>query len=175
MLKNSDFLGNKFKFKISLSFSTTLNDATELKNNNPIYNLLSDFSEIEDIMKIDKPQKMKFFYFNRNLINKLLYNKDKVIEINSSLMQNKISDYFYLSLLIEYKNNTINLTYTYNFIKKLNDEINSSNNGALKEVIMSKFILELINNYKGINEFYANYNKIKNELNDLEVLNRKTV
>ena len=175
MLKKYDFLGKKFKFKISLSFSTTLNDATELKNNNPIYNLLSDFSEIEDIMKIDKPQKMKFFYFNRNLINKLLYNKDKVIEINSSLMQNKISDYFYLSLLIEYKNNTINFTYTYNFIKKLNDEINSSNNGALKEVIMSKFILELINNYKGINEFYANYNKIKNELNDLEVLNRERI
>ena len=68
MFKNRDSLGKEFKFKILLSYFATLNDSTELIHNNPIYNLLSEYSEIEDIMKIDKPEKMKFCYFNRNKI-----------------------------------------------------------------------------------------------------------
>ena len=175
MFKNRDSLGKEFKFKILLSYFATLNDTTELINNNPIYNLLSDYSEIEDIMKIDKSEKMKFFYFNRNKINEIFYEKDKVIEIYSSLIQNKLSEYFYLTLLIENNKNMINFVYSYNFIKEVNEKNKANNNNALREVIMSKFILELINNYRGTKEFYANYNKIKNEINDLEILNRKRI
>ena len=170
-----DSLGNIFNFKILLSYFATLNDKTELINNDPIYNLLSDYSEIEDIIKIDFPEKMKYFYFNRKKINEILYEKDKVIEINSNLIQNKLSEYFYLTLLIERKKNIINFVYSYNFIKDINEKIIGINNYALRELIMSKFFLELINNYKGTKEFYDNDNQIKNEINDLEILNRKRI
>ena len=175
MFKNRDSLGKEFELKISLSYSATLNDTTELINNNPIYNLLSDYSEIENIMKIDIPEKMKFFYFNRNKINEILYEEDKVFEINSNLMQNKLSEYFYFILLIENNKNIINFAYSYNFIKEVNDKNKISNNDILREVIMSKFILELINNFRGTNEFYDNDNQIKNEINDLETFNKKRI
>ena len=175
MLENRYFLDKKFQLKISLSFSATLNDTTELKNNIPIYNLLSDYSEIEDIFKINKPEKMKYLYFNRNKINELLYEKDKVIEINLNLIQNKLSEYFYLNLLFEYNRNIMNFVYNYNFIKEVNDKIKTTNNDILREVIKSKYILELINNYRGTQEFYNNDNKIKNEINDLETLNRERI
>ena len=174
MLKR-DSLGNLFKFKISLSYFVTLNDKTELIKNDPIYNLLSDYSEIEDIIEIDLPEKMKYFYFNRYKINEILYEKDKVIEINSNLIQNKLSEYFYLTLLIESNKNIINFVYSYNFIKDINEKIKGINNYTLKEMIMSKFFLELINNYKGTKEFYDNDNKIKNEINYLDILNRKRI
>ena len=175
MFKNRDSLGNLFAFKISLSYFATLNRKTELINNDPIYNLLSDYSEIEHIMEIDLPEKMKYFYFNRNKINEILYEKDKVIEINLNLIQNKLSEYFYLTLLFESNKNNINFVYSYNFIKDINEKIKGINDYALREMIMSKFFLELINNYKGTKEFYDNDNQMKNEINDLEILNKKRI
>jgi len=174
MLKRDSF-GNLFAFKISLSYFATLNRKTELINNDPIYNLLSDYSEIEHIMEIDLPEKMKYFYFNRNKINEILYEKDKVIEINLNLIQNKLSEYFYLTLLFESNKNNINFVYSYNFIKDINEKIKGINDYALREMIMSKFFLELINNYKGTKEFYDNDNQMKNEINDLEILNKKRI
>ena len=174
MLKRDSF-GNLFAFKISLSYFATLNGKTELINNDPIYNLLSDYSEIEHIMEIDLPEKMKYFYFNRNKINEILYEKDKVIEINLNLIQNKLSEYFYLTLLFESNKNNINFVYSYNFIKDINEKIKGINDYALREMIMSKFFLELINNYKGTKEFYDNDNQMKNEINDLEILNKKRI
>ena len=170
-----DSSGNLFAFKISLSYFATLNGKTELINNDPIYNLLSDYSEIEHIMEIDLPEKMKYFYFNRNKINEILYEKDKVIEINLNLIQNKLSEYFYLTLLFESNKNNINFVYSYNFIKDINEKIKGINDYALREMIMSKFFLELINNYKGTKEFYDNDNQMKNEINDLEILNKKRI
>jgi len=175
MLENRYFLDTKFKLKISLSFSATLNDTTELKNNIPIYNLLSDYSEIEDIFKINKPEKMKYLYFNRNKIHKLLYEKDKAIEINLNLIQNKLSEYFYLILLIECNKNIMSFVYNYNFIKEVSHKIKPTNNDVLREMIMSKFILELINNYRGTKDFYDNDDKIKNEINDIETNNKKRI
>ena len=176
MLENRYYLEKKFHLKISLSFSATLNDSIELENNSPIYNLLSEYSEIEDIYKINKPDKMKYLYFNRNIIKEILYDKDKVIEINSNLIQNKLSDYFYLALLIEYSKNITNFAYSYSFIKEVNENIKSNNNNdMLREVVISKIILELINHYRGTNEYYDKDNIIKNEINDLETINRKRI
>ena len=42
-------------------------------------------------------------------------------------------------------------------------------------MIISKFILEFINNYRGTKEFYDNDNKIKNEINIKDALNRKRI
>ena len=161
-------LRKKIRFKISLSYSSTLNDSTEISNNYPIYNLLSKYSEIEDIMKEDNLELLKFFYFNRKQINELIYNEEEVIEINSKIIKNKYIDYFYLTLLIEDNINIVNYEYTLEFIKEINKQIKGNDNDYLRELMMSKILLVLIRNYKGINE-YDEYNK--NEIKELQNIN----
>ena len=161
-------LRKKIRFKISLSYSSTLNDSTEISNNYPIYNLLSKYSEIEDIMKEDNLELLKFFYFNRKQINELIYNEEEVIEINSKIIKNKYIDYFYLTLLIEDNINIVNYEYTLDFIKEINKQIKGNDNDYLRELMMSKILLVLIRNYKGINE-YDEYNK--NEIKELQNIN----
>ena len=161
-------LRKKIKFKISLSYSSTLNDSTEISYNYPIYKLLSKYSEIEDIMKENDLELLKYFYFNRKQINDFTYNEEEVIEINSEIIQNKYIDYFYLSLLIEDNINIVNYEYTLDFIKEINDQIKGNNNDCLRELMMSKILWVLIRNYKGTDEYNEN-NKI--EIDELQKLN----
>ena len=159
------------KFKISLSYSSTLNDSTEISDNYPIYNLLYKYFEIEEIMKEDNLELLKFFYFNRKTINDLAYNEEEVIEINSKIIKNKYIDYFYLTLLIEDNTDIVNYEYSLEFIKEINEQIKGNNNGYLRELMMSKILLVLIRNYKGTNEYDEN----KEEIDKLEKHNLKRI
>ena len=158
-------------FKISLSFSATLNDSTEISNNYPIYNLLSKYSEIEDIMKENKMELMKFLYFNRKQINTITYNEEEVIQINSKIIKNIYIDYFYLTLLIEDNIDIVNYKYTLEFIKEINELIKGNNNDYLRELMMSKIILVLIRNYKGTDEYDENNESEIDELKKLNLVN----
>ena len=165
-------LGKKLKFKISLSYSSTLNDSTEISNNYPIYNLLSKYSEIEDIMKEDNLELLNYFYFNRKQINEFAYNEEEVIEINSKIIKNKYIDYFYLNLLIEENTDIVNYEYNLEFIKEIDDQIKGiKNDYYLRELMMSKILLVLIRNYKGTEEY--DYNK--NEIDELEKFNLERI
>ena len=161
-----------WKFKILLSYSSTLNDSTEISNNYPIYNLLSKYSEIEDIMKEDNLELLNYFYFNRKQINEFAYNEEEVIEINSKIIKNKYIDYFYLNLLIEENTDIVNYEYTLEFIKEIDDQIKGiKNDYYLRELMMSKILLVLIRNYKGTDEY--DYNK--NEIDELEKFNLERI
>ena len=131
------------KFKKSLSYSSTLNDSTEISNNYPIYNLLSKYSEIEE-----------------------------VIEINSKIIQNKYSEYFYLALLIEDNPDVLNYKYTLEFIKEINDQIKEVKNSNLKRLMMSKIILVLIKNFRQTDEYDENN---ENEIEELLKFNKERI
>jgi len=179
MVESKFSLEKKLNFKISLSYSGTLNDTTEIINDNPIYNLISSYDEIKKIIKEKKLEKMKFFYLNRKKINELIYEQEEVIEINSGIIQKKYSECFYLSLLIEENYDIINYKYNLKFIKEVNDLFKGTNN----DLMMSKIILILIKNFKGIDEYDEKYEKeidkleqtnlerIKNNINILKDLN----
>jgi len=168
MVESKFSVEKKLNFKISLSYSGTLNDTTELINDNPIYNLISSYDEIKKIIKEKKLEKMKFFYFNRKKINKLIYDQEEVIEINSEIIQKKYSEYFYLSLLIEENYDIVNYKYNLKFIKEVNDLFKGTNN----DLMMSKIILILIKNFKGIDEYDENY---ENEIVELEKPNLERI
>jgi len=172
MFENKFSLGKKWNFKISLSYFATLNDSTEISNNYPNYNLLSKFSEIEDIMKEDNKELLKFFYFNRKKINEFIYKEEEIIEINSEIIKNKYIDYFYLALLIEDNINILNYEYNLDFIKEINDQIKGTNNDYLRELMISKIIFVLIKNYKGTDEYDEND---KSEIEELEKHNLERI
>jgi hypothetical protein len=111
------------------------------------YCILSKYSEIENILNIlDINQITKFCYFNRKGIHSILYNEQEVIVINKP---NGLSYFFYLSLLINEEKVIVNYSYSYDLINDL--DVKNKNNNVLIRLINSKIILELIDNFKGIN------------------------
>ena len=139
---------NNLTFKITLFYYTSSTKLSyKLKPNDDF-----DFQKIIDICKNDT---LKFLYFNKINID----NSDEIIYINFDL--NKLSDYFYLSLLVTYNRDKINFKYSINTINNLynqdinEQEINDSN--LFKKIIKLKIVLDLIINYKG----YEDYDDIK--------------
>ena len=130
---------------------------------------MSNDSEIEDIIKEeDKKEKMKYFYFNRIAINDL---SNEQIDI-TQIIQKKYSEYFYLALLIEDNTVVVNYKYSLEFIKEINGQIKEAKNNNLKEFMMSKILLVLINNYRQTDEYDENY---EDEIKELEKFNTERI
>ena len=123
--------------------------------------ILSKYCEIENILNIlDINQITKFCYFNRKGIHLILYNEQKEIVINKP---NGLSYFFYLSLLINEEKEIVNYSYSYDLINEL--ELKNRNNNVLIRLITSKIILELIDNFKGLdNTENEKYNEKIEEL-----------
>ena len=139
---------NNVTFKITLFYYTSSTKLSyKLKPNDDF-----DFQKIIDICKNDT---LKFLYFNKLNID----NSDEIIYINFDL--NKLSDYFYLSLLVTYNRDKINFKYSINTINNLyNQEINEQDihdSNLFQKIIKLKIVLDLIYNYKG----YEDYDDIK--------------
>ena len=147
-MKNGKKIFSKNKenlpFKLILCYNWIL-IKHDIITNDPIFYLLSNFEEITSLK--GKKEYIKFLYCNRNNIESILYNEEKIIEIESVNTIKTISDYFYLSLIIKNKNNLVNYSYSINFIKEINEQRKIVKE-VFQKVIISKIILELIENYK---------------------------
>ena len=116
----------------------------------PLVKLISNFSEIEQILNIDKSRIIHYFYFSNEKIHNILYDEEKEIQINYD-EKNSTSYYFYLSLLIMAKLEIINYKYNFEYVRKVFNKVKSINESQkYKLVIMSKLLNVLITNYKGI-------------------------
>ena len=114
----------------------------------PIFKLLIDFKEIIKNLSIRKDKGIKFLYLYRKIIDKILYEQEEIIQINSNLIDNnKIDNDFYLSLILTDNPNIINYSYSFELISKLNKK-KKDNSNVIKKIIISKIILELIEYYK---------------------------
>ena len=160
-------------FKLSLNLN-------EINEKNPINNLITSFHEIQSIIDDNNPNpdKIKIIYFNKNKIHRILYDSDEMITLSSNIIKNNISHYFYIMLLLKDNENIVNYTYSIDFIKNINAELNNNNN-KLKSLIISKLIIDLIKNYNGEDEKELkqiednNLTIIKNNLKELEQINIK--
>ena len=118
----------------------------------PISKLISNMLEIKKILIIPE-FKIFILYYNKNNIEEILYNEEEIIKIENEIINNQLVDYFYLSLLIRGNPDIINYVYSFSIIKILNEKYKKDNNEIYKKVIISKIILELINNYKGTDNY----------------------
>ena len=146
--------------KISLCYYITLNQPSEIFKEEPIYKLLLNYSDIENIQKLNKKQITKFLYFNKKYVHQILLNSDKTIHFNYEEINNNLSFYFYLILLI--KDITFILKYTYDskYIKEINGN-KELNKGKYYKLIKAKINIELANNYKLIYDCFQDENEEK--------------
>ena len=152
----------KFKKKnINISYRHYLIYKAPLININeqdPLNKLINSISEIEQIKSDDNIKIISILYFNRKRIEKILYDKYDIFLIQTDSIENRLSDYFYLSLLIRNDQDIVNYNYSIDLIEKINSNINKEDiNYFLSKLIISKIIIELIDNY----ENYENYDEVK--------------
>ena len=150
--------------KLNLCLLNTLKNSIE-NDKDPIHNLLLNFKEIKETTKNMNGDIFKFLYFNKRRVHVILYNEDEIYRIDENQTIN-YSELFYLSLLLEDIPETINYTFSINYIKAVNENRENIKTKKLKGFLLSKILLLLINNFKGEDEYDEDENE--EEINKIE-------
>ena len=141
------------------------------KTKNPFESLLLECSEEEKnkIISIKIPSSY-FYCLYREIFYNILYDNDLLINFDSQNFKTSLSDYFYLVLLIEGKEDIINYTYDYQLIDNLNK---LEKKGEFYFPIYANMMLKLINNFQQssepeqeIEENEETLNKIINDIKE---------
>lgn len=139
----------------------------------PIYKLIISNNEIQTIYKINKNKNKKLFYFNRDIIHNLLYESEEVFTVDDNLndifQDSNLSELFYFELLILDKSETINYNFSIEFIRKINKIAIDNNFKPIKKLLISKILLSLIYNFKGLDNF--DEEKDSHEIAEMENIN----
>ena len=139
----------------------------------------SDFKLIEnyeELMKIISDIKVdnifKFIFSFKSTIHNILYEEEESINIQNFILKKELSEYYYLALLIEDNEEMLNYVYNFDFIKEVHNLfkiINSKKGNSFQTIIISKILLEIINNFCGLDDYNEDLNGkdidiIKNEI-----------
>ena len=135
-----------------------------LENNKNSINCLLDYKDNNNIVDEKRDNFLQALYFNKESINKFLYESEQSITINDNLT--KLSKLFYLDLLIMSDPNILNYKFSFEFIQTLFGNIDKINDKQTK-IMMCKIIIDLIQSYKG----FGNYDKIEEEEKSLKEMN----
>ena len=111
-------------------------------------------------------------YSIKDFFLKQLKYLDEIFYLNHEYIKSELSDYFFLSLLISDEPDIIHFNYDFNLIKSIHEKNKSSEN-SLKKVMISKIIIDLINNFINVKENEQKYDK--NELDKIEKKNKKII
>ena len=134
---------------------------------------LTSYEEVKNIFNEENNnQIIKIIYFNKEIIHKILYDSDETINIESNIIQNKISNYFYLTLLLGDNIDIVNYEYSINLIRDINSQLKKTDS-EYGNIILSKIIIELIRNYKGTDNF--DENEENEELKNIEKNNNENI
>ena len=145
--------------KLSFIFDVFLNDIEDYKfglfiqgNIDPLTQIISNFDEIQELLNIKEQKIMKLFYFNKTKLHNILYYEEEIINVDLFGISKDLSFYFYLVLLIKEDQLVVNYSYSINFIKDIH-MMNINEDKIYKKIIISKTIIDLINNYKNTDNF----------------------
>ena len=157
---NFDNLKKYIPFKKDLIDNVEL---LKLDNIEEIQNNLLINSEKIGISNLDL---IKLYYLNRKKIHNELFKNQKIIGLENDKVIENISYYFYLDLLIKDNIDIVNYSYSIKFIKNIKNQKTD-----LKKFIISKIILDLIDNYEGLYECIYNFKeKEKIKLDNINIL-----
>ena len=142
-----------------------------LKNKKEYEKTLINIDCLEKKFNLQKLEIVKLYYANRSSIHKILYNLNTIIRLNynNEIEERNLAYYFYLLLLIRDDDTIINYSYSIEYIKKAIESLTIGNKDKYYDLVISKIINELINNYKGLDEYECNskeIEKMENENNE---------
>ena len=159
-----DIPSNILPFKLKIFYYIKILEKID-KNDN-LVKLLSNYNDIENILKINQPSVIKFLYYNREYIQKYILRKsDDIIPINFLNDGNILANYFYLDLLINDDLNFIHYSFSIDYLNKINKElskIQKDKKNKFRLIIFSKIFIELLINYQEYDE--------NEEINDLKTI-----
>ena len=165
MQKETQNSKNEEPLSFKINLFKYLNE-NQPENNWPNFNLIFNYNEIKFILKkSNNKQLTKILYYNKDTIDKILYDVDEIIKIETNRKLFGLSYYFYLTLLIGNNPSVINYIYSINLIKEINEQKTINNKKIYKKLIILIIVLKLINYYKST-DYYEE--KEKNELNIIE-------
>ena len=143
--------------------NTKIFEISKINEKENLKNLFINIKELQSSSKIDNLNLVKLLYFNKTFVHQLLYNNNSIFELNCNRKIENLSYYFYLSLLINDDINTINYSFSINLIKFIHEvnEKNINECDLYKKIMTSKIIIDLIENYKGLDEYYKNIDEIE--------------
>ena len=177
--KNESILDN-LSFIVRLCFEITITNPFYIDKNNLMF-ILTNFDQLEEILENEHSKKLLFLYFNRFKIHQILYDSDKVVQINLSDNNKNLYSYFYLTALIPENKEIIDYSYNIDLIRELNNNNNNNNkNNKYTLIITSKIIIELIKNFRGTEMYEETEHEkeltiIENENKDLITKNIKNI
>ena len=135
-------------------------------NNKENKNIKIHIKELSEYFKLDKLKIVKLLYFNIEKFHQILYDYDTEIILENE--EKNLSYIFYVTLLIKYNPSIINYSFTIELIRGINNKINEKNNKIYQKLLLSKAIFDLIDTYKGLDE----YNNKVNEIQNIETNNK---
>ena len=95
-----------------------LTTGAEIKDKNNVEKSLIKIENFENNYHKNKLDLVKFFYLNRLSIHDIIYKLEKIIRLNfKDEKEEKLSYYFYLSLLIRDNDDIINYSYPIKYIE----------------------------------------------------------
>ena len=168
---------NNFPFRTTLSYCAA---STEIAYKSIIIPN-NDFQKIIDIYKNES---LKFLYFN--ILN---IDEECSENLNINFVLNKLSEYFYLSLLVNYDSDRIYFVYPINIINDINNQDindykynknnlssidNIYNSNTFKKIIKSKIVHDLIYNFKGTDD-YDDKGELGKKIRIIENYNNKII
>ena len=139
----------------------------------PLNNLICNFEELEKLLyylkenKLNMPENIYFCMIN---FHSILYKEDKTINIESYNNKIELSNLFFLNLLIMDNINVINYEYSFDFIKSIFDS--NKNGKSLQKILVSKIIIGLLKNYKGLKNYQE---ETKEKVDELKEQNEKII
>ena len=139
-------------------------------SNKDIQEWIINYENFKKFCESRNLEPLKLYYFYKENIHQILYDMQVNIELNINNKIKNISFYFYLSLLIKENKCIVNYSYSFELINNLYSNIQKETEIYIK-IIISKIILELIENYKQLDE----YDEYENEITNIENENNKII
>ena len=137
-----------FKIRKYLGEITTTFLEKKLFLNNKLF---LDYEEVKDIIKDKNDQILSILFLNKENFGDILYESDNTITIDDNKLK-KLSNLFYLDLLVTDEPNIINYKFSQNIIPSLYEKLDTISESP-KKVLTSKIIIDLIESYKGFGDF----------------------
>ena len=162
---------NLFEFFEYLSSNTYLIHDEKILITTGMENIIEDIKD----KKIQNPYIFIYFlYLNNNHIHKILYEDDIIISLEKE--DNVTKDLLCslpLALLILDDNNKTDFQYSFDFINNFNKSLKKEKE-KYKKVILSMVLIDLIDNYKGLDDYYYDFEKNK-KIESIKNYNNKII